>query len=190
MTFASLRMVALASTIATMAAMRHPIQMKPADSENRNDLRTRVHKLLQNGMVTISMVQWAKNFGPFRRKRDGHKPAPSVFNKHSAKAAVSLERRRGEEERRICLPFPSPPQLVAFLHRISPAKGKGLKFSFDFRGKSDPSLATAGIRSLGAAKLIKSLTADEFAVVWTDIFSALLTLSALPRGTDQPLGKP
>ncbi|EGI62078.1 hypothetical protein G5I_09659 [Acromyrmex echinatior] len=81
MTFASLRMVALASTIATATAsmsmsmsrhgptdfsntrsstlMRHPIQMKPADSENRNGLRTHVHKLLQNG-ITISML-WLKN---------------------------------------------------------------------------------------------------------------------------------
>ncbi|KYM91221.1 hypothetical protein ALC53_01633 [Atta colombica] len=88
MTFASLRMVALTSTIATAAAsmsmsmsrhrptdfsnmrsstlMRHPIQMKPADSENRNGLRTCVHKLLQNG-ITISVVwnrfEVSKRFG-------------------------------------------------------------------------------------------------------------------------------
>lgn len=122
--------------------------------------------------IRPSWSQRAENFGR-RRKREGHKPAPSVFNKHSAKAAVSLERRRGRgrEEN-----LSSAPQPAAFLHRIFPAKRKGLKFSFDFRGKSDPSLATAGIRSLGAAKLIKSLTADEFAVVWTDI-SVLLVLS-------------
>lgn len=54
--------------------------------------------------------------GKFRKDEEGGgreggsgKPAPSVFNKHSAKAAVSLERRLGGGGGRICLPFPSAP---------------------------------------------------------------------------------
>lgn len=120
------------------------------------------------------------------------KPAPSVFNKHSAKAAVSLERRWGENLSSARHPYPvlDPPCATAFLHRIFLAEGKGragLKFSFDFRGKSDPSPATAGIRSLGAAKLIKSLTADEFAVARADISGALSILAAPPRDAARPL---
>lgn len=104
------------------------------------------------------------------------------------KAAVSLERSGGAGRGRICLPPPASCLFTPYFPREGESRA-GLKFSFDFRGKSDPSPATAAIRSLGAAKLIKSLTANEFAVARADISGALFApFAPLPRSSGRPLG--